>query len=186
MSLPHALLGLIQYKPATGYDLKAAFQKSITFFWNAALPHIYRTLKQMEGQGWIISVTEHQEGKPSRKVYQSTAAGKQELRRWLAEPPDRPEPRLPMLVKVFFGNQMPSDQLKQHLKDWRDDNVRLLKTYEQDTLPVIRRKAAKTDLLKDAIYWNMTLDFGRRQARMVVEWCDQAIKELEAVQGKKK
>lgn len=46
MSLPHALLGLLNYRPATGYELKGTFTKSIHFFWNATLPQIYRTLKQ--------------------------------------------------------------------------------------------------------------------------------------------
>ena len=145
MSLPHALLGLIEYQPATGYDLKTTFKNSIHFFWNAALPHIYRTLKQMEGQGWISSTVEHQEGKPSRKVYRVTKAGEKELLRWLAEPPEMPEPRIPMLVKVFFGDRMPPDQFKEHLRKWRETHVGLLQKFDKEVLPVIEHYSTKVD-----------------------------------------
>jgi PadR family transcriptional regulator, regulatory protein AphA len=185
MSLSHALLGLINYKPATGYDLKTAFKRSIHFFWDAALPHIYRTLKQMEGQGWITATIEHQEGKPSRRVYQVSEAGRQELSRWLVEPLELPEPRLPLLVKVFFGNQMPPDQFKEHLEKWRGFHVDKLQKLEMEVPPIIEKYSAKAGGGGDPYYWGLTLDFGRRHARMVVEWCDQALKDLEAVMEKK-
>lgn len=185
MSLPHALLGLIQYQPATGYDLKITFRKSIHFFWNAALPHIYRTLKQMEGQGWITSTVKHQDGKPSRKIYRVTKAGEKELLRWLAEPPETPEPRLPLLVKVFFGNQMPPVQFKNHLMKYREYHVGLLQKFEKEVQPVIEH-STRGDSSKDPYYWALTLDFGKRHARMVIDWCDQALKDLEKGKGKKR
>jgi PadR family transcriptional regulator, regulatory protein AphA len=186
MSLPHALLGLIQYKPATGYDLKTTFKNSIHFFWNAALPHIYRTLKQMEGQGWIASTIEYQDGKPSRKVYQVTEAGRQELSHWLDEPLEMPEPRSPLLVKVFFGNQMAPDRFREHLERWRAHHVEVLQKFQKEVPPVIEKYSAKAGGGGDSYYWRLTLDFGRRQARMVIDWCDQALKDLEAVEGKKR
>jgi PadR family transcriptional regulator, regulatory protein AphA len=185
MSLPHALLGLINYKPATGYDLKTTFKNSIHFFWNAALPHIYRILKQMEGQGWITVTVEHQEGKPSRKVYQVTESGRQELQRWLVEPLEMPEHRLPLLVKVFFGNQMPPDQIREHLKRWREFHAEVLQKFDREVPPIIQQYASKAGGARDPYYWGLTLDFGRRHARMVVEWCDQSLKDLEAVMEKK-
>jgi PadR family transcriptional regulator, regulatory protein AphA len=186
MSLPHALLGLISYKPSTGYDLKNTFKNSIHFFWNAALPHIYRTLKQMEGQGWITATIEHQEGKPSRKVYQLTEAGDRELRRWLSEPPEAQEPRLPLLVKVFFGNQMPPDQFREHIKHWRDHHEEVLKQFDAEVLPIIEKFSNRSSLKKDPYFWGLTLDFGRRHSQMVIDWCDQILKELEPAKDKKK
>ncbi|HMK66132.1 MAG TPA: PadR family transcriptional regulator [Thermodesulfobacteriota bacterium] len=186
MSLPHALLGLISYKPSTGYDLKNTFKNSIHFFWNAALPHIYRTLKQMEGQGWITATIEHQDGKPSRKVYQLTEAGGRELHRWLSEPPEAPEPRLPLLVKVFFGNQMPADQFREHIKQWRDYHEEVLRQFDAEVLPIIEKFSNRSGLKEEPFFWGLTLDFGRRHAQMVIDWCDQILKEVEPAKGKKK
>ena len=179
MSLPHALLGLINYQPSTGYDLKNKFQKSIHFFWNAALPHIYRSLKQMENQGWIASNIEQQSGKPNRKVYRITGEGKKELLHWLAEPPEELEMRHTLLVKVFFGRQLPLERLAEHLKNWREYNVKLLKQYETVAMPIIQRQSEKSCYAEDSNYWGLSLDYGIRHARMVIDWCDQALKDVE-------
>jgi PadR family transcriptional regulator, regulatory protein AphA len=184
MSLPHALLGLINYQPSTGYDLKNKFQKSIHFFWNAALPHIYRSLNQMEKQGWITSKIEQQSGKPNRKVYRITPNGKKELLNWLNEPPVEPEFRHSMLVKVFFGKQLSPERFAEYLKNWRQYNVNLLKQYETEVLPVIRRQSEKASYAQDADYWGMSLDYGIRHSRMVIDWCDQALKNIKTVNAK--
>ena len=186
MSLPHALLGLINYQPSTGYDLKNKFQRSIHFFWNAALPHIYRSLKQMEKDGWIVSTIEQQTGKPNRKVYRITGEGKKELLHWLAEPPDELEMRHTLLVKVFFGKQLPPEKFAEHLKNWKEYNVNLLQQYETVVMPVIQQQSEKASYAKDSYYWGLSLDYGIRHARMTIEWCNQALKDMEKGKVKKR
>ncbi len=175
MSLPHALLGLLTYRPATGYELKTAFNKSIHFFWNATLPQIYRTLKQMEEKGWLTVMVEHQDGKPSRKRYHVTEAGQGEHRRWLKEVPEIPEHREPMLIKVFFGNRLEPEDFRSHLQMWREYYAGLLRRYEEEIRPIIDHSAKLAGVEEDARYWNFTLDFGRRHAKMVVDWCDEIL-----------
>ncbi len=175
MSLPHALLGLLNYRPATGYELKATFTNSIHFFWDATLPQIYRTLKQMEGSSWLNVTVEHQDGKPSRKVYHITDGGRKELQRWLSEPLEMPEPRSAMLIKVFFGNQMDSIQFATQLEELQKYHANLLERYEKEIIPVIERYAEVTGAYRDAPYWNLTLDFGRRRSKMIRDWCKAAL-----------
>jgi PadR family transcriptional regulator AphA len=179
MSLPHALLGLLNYRPATGYELKATFTESIHFFWDATLPQIYRTLKQMGGSGWLNVTVEHQDGRPSRKVYHVTDVGRKELQRWLSEPLETPEPRNAMLIKVFFGNQMDSTQFATQLEGLQKYYANLLERYEKEIIPVIERYAEVTGAFRDARYWNLTLDFGRRHAKMVLDWCKAALSSLD-------
>jgi DNA-binding PadR family transcriptional regulator len=182
MSLPHALLGLINYVPATGYELKTKFEQSIHFFWNAALPQIYRTLNEMEGKGWLASTVEHQEGKPSRKVYRLTDSGREEFLRWLEEPTEVPEHRHPFLIKVFFGNQLGAARFTEHLTLWRRYYEGMSERYQAEAAPTIEHYAEATGATVDALYWTLTLDYGRRFARMNVEWCTQALKELGRLQ----
>ncbi len=179
MSLPHALLGLLNYQPTTGYELKATFNKSIHFFWNATLPQIYRTLNQMEKKGWLRMTVEPQAGKPSRNVYQITKAGREELVRWLAEPLGIPELRNAMLIKVFFGNQMEPSRFAAHLREWRQYHAHLLERYEKEIPSVIKQYANVTHALKDVPYWAFTLDYGKRNDRMVLEWCDEVLRQEE-------
>lgn len=178
MSLPHALLGMISYKPATGYDLKAVFKESVYYFWNATLPQIYRTLNQLESTGWLTSSMEHQDGKPSRKVYEITEEGKAEFLRWLAEPPEMGQPKQPLLMKVFFGRRLPKTVLAEHIRRYRERHALLLSRYDSDVEPLVREKAAKLKAPEEALYWSLALDFGKRHARMMCEWCDKALEEL--------
>ncbi len=179
MSLSHALLGLINYQPKTGYELKATFDKSVHFFWNATLPQIYRTLAQMKKKGWLTITVEHQNGKPSRKVYHITKAGQEEFKRWLTEPPEMPETRNAMLIKIFFGNHMKSSQFAAHLRAWREAHANLLQRYEKEVPSVIKQYAHATGAMKDVPYWSLTLDYGKKIDRMVLEWCDEVLKQLE-------
>ena len=45
-------------------------------------------------------------------------------------------------------------------------------------LPVIDRYAKMTGAFRDARYWNLTLDFGRRYTKMVLDWCEAALSSL--------
>ena len=175
MSLPHALLGLIQYRPATGYELKAAFDGSIHFFWNATLPQIYRTLSRMEADGWVTSRVEHQAKKPSRRVFSLTAAGVTEFQRWLAEPPDKIEFRNPVLVKLFFGRQMSPELFTAQLRRWQESHAALLARFESEIDPVIERYAESTGATQDAAYWRICLDYGKHHSRMVKDWCERVL-----------
>ena len=86
MALEHAILVSLAEKPSTGYDLARRFDKSIGYFWNASHQQIYRTLKRMSDDGWVVSTAIAQDGKPDKKIYAISEIGHAELKRWLAEP----------------------------------------------------------------------------------------------------
>ena len=178
MSLPHALLGLLSYGPAAGYDLRTAFDLPAYLFWQVSLPQVYRTLRRMEREGWLVSTIEPQEGKPSRRVYRLTPAGRQELTRWLGETPPVPETRHPLLVKLFFGSAAPPGSLAAHVEAWRAHYAQLLRRYRTEFPAAIEAAARQPGAAADAPYWRLTLEFGRRHAQMMVEWCDAVLAAL--------
>ena len=61
MTLKHAILGLLNYEPMTGYDLKKTIDISINHFWPAVQSQIYTTLAKMEKEGWVTVETIPQE-----------------------------------------------------------------------------------------------------------------------------
>ncbi len=185
MPLSHALLGLINYRPSNGYQLKDMFKKSVYFFWNATLPQIYRTLAQMEAAGWVTSSMDHRDGKPSRRIYAITNAGKKELREWLALPPDVSSSREAMMIKVFLASEMDIDTFAQQIRQWRDHHVAVLKQYRQDVAPMIEEKGRVKALAASAPYWRLTLDFGIRRTETAIEWCDDTLKWAQRQKKKK-
>lgn len=179
MSLAHALLGLLSYGPATGYELRSAFDPSVYVFWQATLPQIYRTLHRLEGEGWVDSTIEPQAGRPSRRVYRLTPAGREELTRWLAELPAVPETRNPLMVRLFFGSAAPPGALLSHVRAWRDHYAGLLRRHQVEFPQAIEAAARQPGAAREAPFWRMTLEFGRRHAAMMVEWCDATLSALE-------
>ena len=180
MSLPHALLGLLQYLPSTGYDIKMIFDESIHFFWNATRPQIYRTLNQMEAQRLLTVAVEYQDGKPNRKVYTVTAAGREELSRWLSETPEFPEMRYSILIKIFLGLKTEPKFLVSHLQAWREHHAKLLQRYEEECPLLIEKYKNIIGASEDARYWEMARDFGCRCARMMIDWCDATLATISA------
>src|SRR3954466_3110656 len=100
MALEHAILVSLPERAGSGYELARRFDKSIGYFWSATHQQIYRVLKRMEGSGWLNSESVTQEGRPDKKVYAVSEAGRAELARWIAEPSDTGTPRNERAVKI--------------------------------------------------------------------------------------
>ncbi|KAA0113752.1 PadR family transcriptional regulator [Mycolicibacterium sp. P9-22] len=86
MALPHAILVSLCEQASSGYDLARRFDRSIGYFWSATHQQIYRTLRAMEDDGWVDVREVEQRGRPDKKEYSVTPAGRAELARWIAEP----------------------------------------------------------------------------------------------------
>ena len=68
MSLRHAILGFLNYKPFSGYDLKKVFDTSVQHFWPADQSQIYRTLSRLADAGLVEVQVVEQQQRPDRKV----------------------------------------------------------------------------------------------------------------------
>jgi DNA-binding PadR family transcriptional regulator len=111
MSLDHAILGFLNYRPSSGYDLKKIFDTSVRHFWPADQGQIYRTLSRMSTKGWVEIEIIHQESRPDRKEYRITPAGRAELRQWLITPLTPDENRSADMIQVFFAAQLSDDEI---------------------------------------------------------------------------
>ncbi|MFC0106343.1 PadR family transcriptional regulator [Kibdelosporangium aridum] len=101
MSLQHALLGVLEARPMSGYDLVQFFDSSTAWIWAAPQSQIYPTLRRMERAGLITGDDEPRGPKLTRTVYSVTDQGREELERWLSTPHDPSPPRDPFLVQAL-------------------------------------------------------------------------------------
>jgi len=90
MSIRHAILGFLSWKPFTGYELKKLFSDALTFHWSGNNNQIYGTLVELHRSGAVSIEVQQQEKYPARKVYTITEAGRSELRDWLLSEPELP------------------------------------------------------------------------------------------------
>jgi DNA-binding PadR family transcriptional regulator len=87
MSLRHALLGLLNLGPNSGYGLAKLFEDPLRQIWNARNHQLYPELARLSADGHVEIVDEGTRGK---RIYAITVAGRAELRRWLVDvEPDR-------------------------------------------------------------------------------------------------
>ncbi len=72
---------------------------------------LYHHLKKLAGAGWVEATVEALPGRPPRRLYALTAAGRAELDRWLREPVTHTrEIRLEFLLKLFFVRELAPSQ----------------------------------------------------------------------------
>jgi DNA-binding PadR family transcriptional regulator len=171
----YALLGMLSLAPMSGYDLKKATDISIGHFWQENYAQIYPMLKQLTKEGLTTSHVEVQEGKPDRYVYTLTDKGREELQRWLAEPVDYQIYRSELLLKLFFGEQIPRPVSEQHVRQYRERMLQLVHVLDGI-------EANLKEHLSDnpsAPYWLITISYGRHNARASIDWCDETLAALE-------
>jgi len=103
-----AVLGLLGWRPMSGYDIKRAVDRTIRHFWAASYGQIYPELKRLEEAGWIAGKNADRGGR-SRRVYRITAQGRRALKDWLHGYETRMELRDESLLRLFFADALPSD-----------------------------------------------------------------------------
>ena len=181
--LKHGILGLISNGDKTGYEIMTVFRDSLNHFWTAQTSQIYRELQNMEKSGWISQTHVAQAGKPDKNVFSITPAGHEELLKWLRQDNLPAGYRNPFLLKTFFMGELPVQE-----------NIEFFKAFQQEAVFPDEGKqvSASADMYQQAIrhpekavYWKLTIEFGRMYEKMQQEWCRYCIRELEKLQHMK-
>ena len=120
MPLKHAILAFLDLSPMSGYELKKNFDQSVGHFWSTSQSHIYKSLEGLREEGWAEVELILQEGKPNRKDYQITPAGRAELHRWLTTPLPVEPVREAWLIQIFFSHGLSNEEIAQLLESRMD------------------------------------------------------------------
>lgn len=180
MTLPHIILGMLRKTPKSGYDLKKELENVIHFFWEADISRIYRSLSEMQKKGWVEFETVIQEDSPNKKVYSLTEAGREELKKWLAEPGKSSGSHNPFLAQLHFSDAITIDEQlqvqEQRLQSLRQDLAELERRAANGNMPV--------PLPPDALHKGVTramfsLEYGIRRYRFEIEWTENIIQVLQ-------
>ncbi len=115
-ALRYIILGLLGARPMTGYDIKRSFDRSLATYWNAGNSQIYTTLKALATEALVSSEVVPQEGRPDRRVYHLTEAGRLALDAWLHEPVPARFTKDEFLTKLFFCGLTSDEEALAHLE----------------------------------------------------------------------
>ncbi len=177
MSLPHVILGFLNYAPATGYDLKKTFDATVRHFWPADQSQIYRTLARLVNDGAASLEEIPQSGKPARKLYHITDKGRSELMNWLREfrPPENA--RNPSLIQVFFGGNLNDDEMLGRLEKVATGLRAELEIYG-DVPSCVAGLAPIALADREKFFWMLTLEYGLAVTRAELEWLESVISRI--------
>lgn len=185
MSLEHAILGFLNYRSYTGYDLKKIFDHSVQHFWSADQSQIYRTLVRLTEKGWAVVEKVPQEDRPDRKVYHITEAGRAELRRWLLAPPPFEPSRSAPLIQVFFSGQLSDEQILAKFEGFIAMMQNILDQY--DAIPFqITEYQREVSSPREHFFWMLTLENGIANMRANLAWAQSVVERIKNGQIPKK
>lgn len=176
------LLGLLTIEPMSGYDLGLTIRTSVGHFWNESYGQIYPNLKKLANDGFVRCKTERQKGKPDRRIYSITEKGRERLTEWLAVPPQPEIPRNELLLKLFFGAQVPNQILIGYVERMAEEHRAVLDLLERAE----REEIDKNQHYSGAPYWRMAAHYGQMEMRAHLRWAEETLTELNKIARKQR
>jgi DNA-binding PadR family transcriptional regulator len=171
MELPstaYVILGLLSWRPMSGYEIKSLVDRTTRFFWAASYGQIYPELRSLSEAGLIEGKASPQ-GERKRNVYRLTPAGRKELRAWLHTDPEVFELRDEGLLKLFFAAETNGGSAAQTLDAKRREHEEILAKLKE------LEAAGKAEG-----YAYLVLRYGIELNEWIVGWCDRTRAQLEA------
>ena len=117
-TLKYAILGLLNQKKMTGYDLMKQFESALCEFWSAKHSQIYPELKKLTEEGCVAYRQEASDNGLEKKLYHITEKGRTDFMSWLSsETPAQPTPKDISRLKSFFCSCLPKEERKFMLEE---------------------------------------------------------------------
>jgi DNA-binding PadR family transcriptional regulator len=107
----YALLGLLNLRSWTTYELAKQVQRSLNWFWPRAERKLYDEPKTLAALGMAVA-DERFTGRRRSREYTITDTGREALAQWLSEPPGPRTTEFEGLIKVFFADSGDLGQLR--------------------------------------------------------------------------
>lgn len=170
----YAILGLLNIKPWSAYELTQQAQRSLRYAWPKSESHLYAEPKRLVRLG-LARVSEVPAGRVrTRQVYRITASGRRALTRWLESEPAPPQLEFEAVLRLFYADATNKDTVVSTLEHTRDDiqrryaeGIALVETWLDGKAPFPERlhisalvAAFNRDLLALMIRWS---EFAQRE-----------------------
>jgi DNA-binding PadR family transcriptional regulator len=170
MALSYAILSLLTRGDASGYDLLKSFEGSVANFWYAGHPQIYKELAALERRALVSHRVVVQDGRPNKKVFRITPAGREDLLRWLRSPHRNERHNSLATLKAFSLHLLPADEAIAKVEELATEGRKELERYraiEKMLAPLAENSGAMLSAYLSVL-------FGLNYAEAYQRWCAQA------------
>lgn len=151
MTIQYAILGLLNWKPLSGYDLKKIISNSDAFYWSGNNNQIYHTLAQLHKDEMVTLEVHFQKSLPAKKLYSTTEKGREELYQWLLSTPPLPELRNPFLIQLAWSDLLADAEVEALLSRYEEEIEVQLRMQQEK----IRRDFRPDRTLRETYLWGM-------------------------------
>jgi DNA-binding PadR family transcriptional regulator len=172
------ILGVLDPKPLSGYDIKHLIDGTISHFWAESFGQIYPVLKQLAAEKLIRARATTENGR-KKILYAITAKGEKRLAAWLEEPPEEGPKREELILKLFFGSKTKIPVLIGHLQTRRDRAQAIVDQYSGWLKIIQGQRESYTP------FQTMTLRGGIAMAKAFIQWADESLATLSRMKGTK-
>jgi PadR family transcriptional regulator AphA len=171
----YAILGLLDLRDWTAYELAQQAERSLAFAWPVSETQLYAEPKRLAAEG-LITITRAPAGPTRRRqMYAITDAGRAELRRWLATEPAPPRLQMELLLRTLLATAGTKQDLLAALRATRtaaqasfDAGQMIVSRYLEGDNPFPERLHAN-------VLW---MTFVRDFLRLLIDWADRAAEEV--------
>lgn len=142
-----------------GYELKAAFEAESASLWTLNYGQLYPALEKLEVEGLVDKERIVQDDRPDKKVYSITAAGREELARWLREPTAPPKlSRDEFYFKLMAARALPAADLKELIQRQRQVYLKTLADWTRGKARLDPKREPVAILLADSAIYRLEAD----------------------------
>jgi DNA-binding PadR family transcriptional regulator len=132
MNVRTVCLSILHEGDATGYEIRRlCVEGECSYFVEASFGSIYPALAKLEDDGLVSSRVEQQDGKPAKKVYSITEAGRSAFTQALYEPLGEEVFRSPFLLFARFAHILPAELVEARLNEYLEYTVESKRKLEE-------------------------------------------------------
>ncbi len=134
----YAVLGLLTFGDASGYDLSRLASRSVGYMWAPSKSQTYKVLPRLVEWGLAEGREVEQRGRPDKAIYRVTDAGLQALRAWIEDVEEEPSGGVGVFaLKLFLAGAASEQATAAQLSAYEAFLTRRLTAYEdmQANLP---------------------------------------------------
>ena len=179
MSLKYAVLAALIDGEDSGYDLAKRFDMSVANFWYALPQQIYAELTRMEREGLVTATTVIQERRPNKRMFALSDAGREALRRWIAEPSRQTSVKDELLIRLYAADLVQPEALVAGLEERLAEHEARLQAYEAARSHILKGRTEDEYLRTTRrVGPYLPLSSGIAHERASIAWCRWAIAAL--------
>ncbi|KPF85246.1 PadR family transcriptional regulator [alpha proteobacterium AAP38] len=124
-------LGVLSRGDASGYEIRKEFEEGpLSHFSDAGFGSIYPALKRLLDEGQIVMLPHNGDGRPDKKLYRITPAGRHALYQALIKTPSADKLRSDLMFILSFGHLLPPRHLDRIIGDRISDYRQMIATLE--------------------------------------------------------